>query len=103
MKYTLIGVPETANNPMGSQGHGKNHPQRIGYKDTWENTSNSGQNHDSYLTQKELHASYYPKKNGSNYLVQSLELGYLPSSTTLISERNIERNTKNNGISLGSN
>ena len=102
MKYILIGVPETANNPMGLQGHGKNHPQRISYKDCWENASNSGQNRDSYLTQKQFPTGYYPRKNESNYLVWNSKLGYSPSSTILISERNTGRNVKNNRISLGS-
>ena len=48
-KYTLIGVPEIANNHMGSPRHGKNHPQRIGYKDYEANTSNSRRNCDLYL------------------------------------------------------
>ena len=102
MKYTLISAPEIASNPMGPQRHRKNHPQRIGYQDCWENTSNSRRNCDSYLTQEQSPTGYYPKRNGSNYLAWNSKLGYSPFSTILISERNTERNVTNNGISLGS-
>ena len=51
MKYTLISVPKTASNHTGSLRQGKNHPQRIGYKDYEANASNSGRNCDLYLDQ----------------------------------------------------